>query len=93
MRQHMEALALANEVRLGRAQIKRELRTGEIPLSEAMVHPHISSMRTFDLLSAQRLWGKKRTHKVLSRAGVSAGRPVGDLTPGERRRLCEMKGR
>ncbi len=93
MRQHMKALAEANEVRLGRAELKRQLKAGAISLAEAMEHPWTSSMHLHDLLEAQAGWGKRRTQKVLSHTSISATRRVGNLTSGERRRLCEMKGR
>ncbi len=93
MEQNLEALELANEVRMARARVKRALRAGTISLSEAMSDPSTSTMQVYDLLRARSYWGPKRINNALFSARVGRERLVRSLTPGERRRLCEMKGR
>lgn len=90
--QAAEALALANQIRMGRAQIRRELKAGTIKLRDVFDHPAVRTMQTYDLLIATPRLGRAKVHGVLSRTGISGVRTVGNLTLGERRRLLEITG-
>ena len=88
--QCMAALERANEVRLARAQVKREVRAGTLSISEAMDRECCQTMALFELLGAQRRWGPARiaralrTAELVARIRVSQSRPVGRLTARER---------
>ena len=55
-RQHMRALARANQIRLARAQLKRRVAAGEIDVAEVIVYCpwEVQSMAVADLLISQR---------------------------------------
>lgn len=84
MSQHLDALALANGIRLARAQVKRELVGGAITIEEAFDHWAVQSMAVADLLRAQNRWGRTRARKLLSRLAIAENRPVARLTQRQR---------
>ena len=89
--QPMQALAHANEVRLRRAQLKREVRVGEARLSEVLGGAEVSEWLAGEpigrLLRSMHRFGTKRMTSLLQKHRISELRPVGGLTYRERRRL------
>jgi hypothetical protein len=90
MPQHLEALAIANEVRAVRRDVKRRVATGETTVPEVLADPpaELANMPIHDLLIAQRNWGEDRTGRLLKSVGVSPLRTVGQLTV----RQCQVIG-
>jgi len=90
--QNMRALARANEVRLARAQLKREVAFGEIDVAEVIVDCpwEAQSMAVADLLMSQRRWGQTRSHKLLAKLPVSEQKTVGSMTDRQRHALAAM---
>ena len=96
--QHMQALELANRVRLARAELKRRVGRGEVTASEVVVTCpwEAESMAISDLLVSQRRWGRTRCRKFLASIQMSENKSVGSLTDRQRRTLAallEAKGR
>jgi hypothetical protein len=87
--QCMEALARANEVRLARAALKREISAGRREITEVIMDSpwEVESMGLGELLCAQRRWGRARSRKLLSSTALSEGKQVGTLTERQRRIL------
>lgn len=88
--QHMQALARANEVRLARAALKREIGAGRRDVI-AIVREcpwEAESMTLAELLSSQRRWGKARSRKLIVQAGLSETKRLGTLTERQRRILA-----
>lgn len=85
--QHMQALARANEVRLARAQMKREIASGQRDvLSVIRECPwEAESMTLGELLRAQRRWGRARSRKLINSTNLSETKQLGSMT--ERQRL------
>lgn len=91
--QHLRALAAANETRLARAAVKRDMRSGSVSAADALDLPCVQSMRVLDLLAAQYRWGPARARQVLRRAMCSDALLVGALTDRQRaelREACEL---
>ena len=86
MKQHMEALARANTVRLGRAQIKRDIHDGHTTVIDVLeTKPFVCDTMTIcELLQSQKRWGRKRTLKFLIRI---------EPTLTENRRLIHLTSR
>jgi hypothetical protein len=84
--QPMNALARANEVRLARAQLKRDIAAGRVDPLDVVNNPadEYRTMKVHDLLLAQPYWGEYRTKNTLSRCMMSQQRTLGDLTPRQR---------
>lgn len=87
--QCMQALARANEVRLARAALKRDVSAGRREVTEVVLDSpwEADSMSLSELLCSQRRWGRARSRKLLSSIALSEGKRVGTLTERQRRLL------
>ena len=87
--QHMVAMARANEIRFARADLKRQVRNGDLTVHDVLTTmPYcIASLRVYDLLQ----WPRRRGHlfavRALTAAGASEFRTVRDLTRRQRAAL------
>jgi hypothetical protein len=87
MSQHMDALAIANKVRLARAALKQEITEGTTTVVAVLSEQptgDLASMPVYDLLKAQNRWGRMRVLRVLRAVKVGEGKPIGDLTERQR---------
>jgi hypothetical protein len=85
----MEALARANQVRLARAALKREIGAGHRSVTDVIADSpwEAESMSLSELLCSQRRWGRARSRKLLASAALGEGKKVGTLTERQRRIL------
>jgi hypothetical protein len=85
--QRLRALGRANEIRLARAALKRQIARGEMTVAEVILSPPeaAGSWSMSELLMSQRRWGNERCRKFLKHNGIYELKPVGTLT--ERQRL------
>ena len=92
--QHLQALARANEVRLARAELKRQVADGEISAAHVILECpwEAASMTVSDLLTSQRRWGTTRCRKLLSAIPMSENKTVGSMTERQRVALAELLG-
>lgn len=90
--QHMRALQRANQVRLARAELKRRVAAGELPVAQVILECpwEAESMAVADLLMSQRRWGQTRCHKFLSQIQMSEKKTLGSMTERQRRTLAAM---
>ncbi len=88
--QHLRALARANEVRLARAELKRQVADGEICAADVILECpwEAASMPVADLLTSQRRWGTTRCRKILQSVPMSENKTVGSMTERQRRALA-----
>ena len=87
--QCMQALARANEVRLARAALKRDVSAGRREVTEVVLDSpwEARSMSLSELLCSQRRWGRARSRKLLSSIALNEGKRIGTLTDRQRRIL------
>src|SRR3954465_1971788 len=87
--QHLRALARANEVRLARAELKRQVADGEISAAHVILECpwEAASMTVSDLLTSQRRWGSTRCRKLLASIPMSENKTVGSMTERQRKAL------
>jgi hypothetical protein len=80
--QCMQALARANQVRLARAALKRDIGAGRRGVIDTVVECpwEVESMTLSELLRSQRRWGRVRARKLLTSIGLSEGKRLGTLT-------------
>lgn len=94
MSQHMDALAKANEHRFARAEMKREVKAGELRISEVLrEHPvpdWLASMLLEDLLRITPNFPSKLGRRWLLQMPVRDTATVADLTYRKRRKLSEQ---
>jgi len=90
--QHLQALALANRVRLARAELKRRVGHAEIPAADVIAScpPEAETMPIGDLLMSQRRWGHTRCRKFLMSIPMSEKKTIGSMTERQRRTLAAM---
>ncbi len=86
----MLALDRANEIRLRRAEIKREIRAGRTSIAEAILDPSCGGMTVHDLLCCQWRWSHSRAAKLLRLVPMTESRLVRNLTERERRVLGKL---
>jgi hypothetical protein len=87
--QCMEALARANQVRLARAALKRDVGAGRRSVTDVVTDSpwEAESMSLSELLCSQRRWGRARSRKLLASAALGEGKKVGTMTERQRRIL------
>jgi hypothetical protein len=85
----MQALARANQVRLARAALKRDVGAGRRAVTDVINESpwEAESMSLSELLCSQRRWGRARSRKLLSSAALGEAKKVGTLTQRQRRIL------
>lgn len=92
--QYMGALRRANEVRLARAQTRREVAAGELSVGEVILacRRELHTMTVFELLAAQRRWGRKRARDLLGEVGLPETKSLGTMTERQRRLVADRLG-
>jgi hypothetical protein len=90
--QHLRALARANEVRLARAELKRQIGDGEVSAAHVIRECpwEAASMTVSDLLTSQRRWGSTRCRKLLQSIPMSENKTVGSMTERQRQALSGL---
>lgn len=90
--QHMQALQRANEVRLARAELKRQIGDGATTVGEVILACpwEAASMTIAELLTSQRRWGTTRCSKFLATIGMPETKTVGSMTDRQRGLLSAL---
>lgn len=90
--QHMQALAEANRVRLGRAVLKHRVNVGEQSVQDVLtgVPWEAASMQIADLLMSQHRWGRTRMRRFLARVPMVETKTVGAMTDRQRESLVKQ---
>jgi hypothetical protein len=88
--QRMDALSRANEVRVLRARLKRELKAGRMSLGALLLDPpaYLETAKVFDMLLAVPKYGSAKTAKLLHGCRVSPSKTFGGLTERQRKELA-----
>lgn len=89
--QWMHALARADNVRVARAQLKRELAAGEIVPSQVLIDtpPYAQRMLVVTLLAAPRMQGRAKALRHLVACRIGEGRTIEALSERQRDALIE----
>jgi hypothetical protein len=87
----MRALQVANEVRLARSRLKKQVGLGQVSVVQVIgdCPQEVRTMTVVELLDSQRRWGGKRCRNFLNAISMSETRKLGELTPRERNCLIE----
>jgi hypothetical protein len=86
VQQRMEALERANEVRIYRAGLKRDIKAGRVDAISLLEDPPegIETMKLFDLLCAIPKLGRVKVNRIVVNCRVSPSRTIGGLTMRQR---------
>jgi hypothetical protein len=89
--QRMDALGRANEVRVLRAQLKRDLKAGRVSIGALLLDrpPYVETAKVFDMLLALPKIGRVKATKILQSCRVSPSKTFGGLSERQRAELAE----
>jgi len=92
LNQRMDALARANEIRIQRAQLKRDLKAGRRSIQALLMDPpeYVETAKVFDMLLAVPKYGRVKANKVLVQCRISPSKTIGGLSERQRTELVSM---
>ncbi|MDH3228123.1 MAG: hypothetical protein OEM67_13695 [Thermoleophilia bacterium] len=90
--QRMEALRRANDIRSRRAQLKRDLKAGEVQITDIIEQPpdYVLTAKVFDMLMAVPKYGKVKATRFLNHCRISQGKTIGGLSERQRSELIDL---
>jgi hypothetical protein len=93
--QRMEALKRANEIRVRRAQLKKELKDGRARIQDVLRDPpdYVSTAKVFDMLMAVPKFGRVKAARFLNTCRISQSKTVGGLSDRQRTELIGLFSR
>jgi hypothetical protein len=93
--QRMEALKRANDIRVKRAQLKKDLKAGRVQVEEILAEPpaYVETAKVFDMLMAVPKFGRVKAARFLNQCRISQSKTVGGLSERQRAELIGLFGR
>jgi hypothetical protein len=93
--QRMEALKRANDIRVRRAQLKKDLKTGSVSVDDILRNPpeYVSTAKVFDILMAVPKFGRVKAARFLNQCRISQSKTVGGLSERQRAELIGLFNR
>lgn len=94
IKERHSALEEANRIRFARADVKRQLKSGELDMYELLMDPseELKGAKAQEMLLAMRGMGRIKVNRVLREAGISTSKTLVGLTHGQRDRLIKVLG-
>ena len=91
----MEALRRANDIRVRRAQLKKDLKLGHVRIDEILSEPpeYVATAKVFDILMAVPKFGRVKATRYLNQARISQSKTVGGLSDRQRTELIGLFAR
>jgi hypothetical protein len=91
----MEALKRANDIRVRRAQLKKDLKTGAANIDDVLQNPpdYVSTAKVFDILMAVPKFGRVKAARFLNQCRISQSKTVGELSERQRAELIGLFNR
>src|SRR5213595_3949671 len=80
--QRMEALKRANDIRVRRAQLKKDLKDARVQIEEILLDPPewVETAKVFDMLMAVPKLGRVKAARLLISCRISQSKTVGGLS-------------
>ena len=93
--QRMEALARANDIRVRRAQLKKDLKLGKVQIEEILNDPpaYGGTAKVFERRMAVPKFGRVKAARVLHQCRISQSKTVGGLSDRQRAELIGLFNR
>jgi len=90
--QRMEALRRANEIRVRRAQLKKDLKNGSAQIELILRNPpaYVETAKVFDMLMAVPKFGRVKAARFLNQCRISQSKTVGGLSERQRAELVGL---
>ena len=91
----MEALKRANDIRVKRAQLKKDLKSGTVSIEQILREPpeFVSTAKVFDMLMAVPKFGRVKAQRMLNQCRISQSKTVGGLSDRQRQELIDLFNR
>ena len=93
--QRMDALRRANEIRVRRAQLKKDLKDGRAQIEEILQRPpdYVETAKVFDMLMAVPKLGRVKAARLLNQCRISQSKTIGGLSERQRSELVSLFNR
>jgi len=93
--QRMDALRRANDVRVRRAQLKKDLKDGKIRIQTILGDPpeYVETAKVIDILMAVPKFGRVKAARFLNTCRISQSKTVGGLSDRQRAELIDLFNR
>ena len=93
--QRMEALKRANDIRVRRARLKKDLKDGQVRIEEILASPpeYVETAKVFDILMAVPKFGRVKAARFLNQCRISQSKTVGGLSERQRTELVGLFNR
>ena len=90
--QRMEALKRANDIRVRRARLKKDLKDGRAQIEAILNDPpeYVSTAKVFDMLMAVPKFGRVKAARFLNQCRISQSKTVGGLSERQRAELIGL---
>jgi hypothetical protein len=90
--QRMDALRRANDVRVRRAQLKKDLKDGRTRIQTILADPpeYVETAKVIDILMAVPKFGRVKAARFLNTCRISQSKTVGGLSDRQRTELIEL---
>ena len=90
--QRMEALKRANDIRVKRARLKKDLKDGRVRIETILEEPpdYVSTAKVFDILMAVPKFGRVKAARFLTQCRISQSKTVGGLSDRQRAELIGL---
>ena len=91
----MEALRRANEIRVERARLKKDLKVGSTAIEDVLDDPpdFVLTAKVFDMLLAVPKFGRVKATRYLNQCRISQSKTVGGLSERQRAELIGLFNR
>jgi hypothetical protein len=93
--QRMDALKRANDVRVRRAKLKKDLKDGRVRIQTILGNPpeYVETAKVVDILMAVPKFGRVKAARFLNMCRISQSKTVGGLSERQRTELIELFNR
>jgi hypothetical protein len=93
--QRMEALKRANDIRVQRARLKKDLKEGHVQIEAVLLDPpdYVSTAKVFDMLMAVPKFGRVKAARLLNQCRISQSKTVGGMSERQRTELVSLFNR
>jgi hypothetical protein len=90
--QRMDALKRANDVRVRRAKLKKDLKEGKVRIDQILGNPpeYVSTAKVIDILMAVPKFGRVKAARFLNTCRISQSKTVGGLSDRQRTELIDL---
>ena len=90
--QRMEALKRANDIRVRRAKLKKDLKDGRVRVQSILSQPpdYVETAKVFDILMAVPKFGRVKAARFLNQCRISQSKTVGGLSDRQRAELVGL---